>query len=164
MKFFNLRYECLDAQDNFHAELINGENGYSFGEMDNDIYNERSHLDDIKDNEEDELDGYNHDHIHIGRFIGKATKTMFSKMESMENIMKASGWFDKSPDGLPNLGNLDHVEPSIQLSSKEWQNKINEKRQQLLQVQMSIESNQDDDDIDFDQYDTQVFNDVKAVD
>ena len=128
MKFFNLRYECLDARDDFHAELINDENGYSFGEMDNDIYNKRSHLDDIKYNEEDELDGYNHDCIHVGRFIGKATKTMFSKMESMENIMKASGWFDKSPDGLPNFGNLDRVEPSIQLSSKEWENKINEKK------------------------------------
>ena len=52
MKFFNLRYECLDAQDDFHVELINGKNGYSFGEIDNGIYNERSHLYDIKDNEE----------------------------------------------------------------------------------------------------------------
>ena len=86
--------------------------------------------------------------------MGEATKTMFSKIESMENIMKASGWFDKSPDGLPDLGNLDHVEPSIQLGSKGWENKINEKRQQLLQGQMSIESNQDDDDINFDQSNT----------
>ena len=49
-------------------------------------------------------------------------------------------------------------------SSKEWENKINEKRQQLLQGQMSIESNQDDDNINFDQSDTWVFNDVKIVD
>ena len=96
--------------------------------------------------------------------MGKATKTMFSKMESMENIMKASGWFDKSPDGLPDLGNLDRVEPSVQLGSKEWENKINEKRQQLLQGRMTIESNQDDDDINFDQSNTRVFNDVKIVD
>ena len=122
--------------------------------MDNDIYSERSHLYDIKYNEEDELDGYEHDHIHIGRLMGKATKTMFSKMEPMENIMKASGWFDKSPDGLPDLGNLDRVEPSVHLGSKEWEYKINEKRQQLLQGRMSIESNQDDDNINFDQSNT----------
>ena len=96
--------------------------------------------------------------------MGKATKTMFSEMESMENIMKASGWFDKSPDGPPDLGNLDHVEPSMQLSSKEWENKINEKRQQLLQGWMSIQSDQNDDNINFNQSDTGVFNNIKIVD
>ena len=94
------------------------------------IYDENNYLYDLKNKEEDELDRYKHDHIHIGRSMDKATKIMFSKMELMKNIMKASGWFDKSPDRPPDFGNLVHVEPSMQLSSK-MENKIYEKRQQI---------------------------------
>ena len=53
--------------------LRKGENSYPFGEMDNDIYNENSHLYDLKGDEEDKLDTYEHDHIHIGKSMGKAT-------------------------------------------------------------------------------------------
>lgn len=94
------------------------------------IYDENNYLYDLKSKEEDELDRYKHDHIHIGRSMDKSTKIMFSKMELIKNIMKASGWFDKSPDRPPDFGNLVHVEPSMQLSSK-MENKIYEKRQQI---------------------------------
>ena len=33
--------------------------------------------------------------------VGKLQKAMLNKMESIENIMRVSGWFDKSPDGPP---------------------------------------------------------------
>ena len=159
MKFFNLRYECLDAQDDFHAELKRREDNYLLGEMDNDIYNDR-HIDDLKSEDKDELDEYEHDCIHIGKSMGKATKTMFNKMESMDNIMKASGWFDKSPDGPPDCGSMNHVEPSMQLCSKEWEKKIYEKGQQLSQEHMSIQSKHDEVSL----YDDEVFNYVRIVD
>lgn len=109
MKFFNLRYECLDAWDDFHAELKKGEDNYLLGEMDNDIYDDNSHIYDLQSEDKDELDDYEHDCIHIGKSMGRATKTMFEKVESMENIMKASGWFDKSPDGSPDCGSMNCV-------------------------------------------------------
>ena len=67
----------------------------------------------------DGLDDYEQDKILVGKEMGRTTKIMLNNMESVENIMKYSGWFDKSPDGPPEYDNLDHINPSMQLHPKE---------------------------------------------
>lgn len=133
MKFFNLRYECMDARDDFHAELRKGDGEYPCEGTDD--YAPDNGYDAMSDN--DELDGYEHDRIHVGRDMGKRTRMMNNKMESIENIMRTSGWFDKSPDGLPEYENLERVKPSTHLPPKEWEKKVGEKKEQALHERMS---------------------------
>ena len=95
MKFFNLRYECLDVQDDFHAELRKGNNPHNYEDIDKYVLDTED--DDNCDTFQsgDELDGYNHNRITVGMQVGKLQKAMLNKMESIENVMRVSGWFNK---------------------------------------------------------------------
>lgn len=42
-------------------------------------------------------------------------------MELIKNIMKSAGWFDKSPDGLPDYSDQQRIKTSALLCSKEWE-------------------------------------------
>ena len=77
---------------------------------------------------DDELDDYEQDHIQVEKVMGKITKGMLNKMESIGNIMKSSGWFNKSPDGLLEYDSLNHIKPLTKLQLKEWEKKIAEKK------------------------------------
>ena len=85
----------------------------------------------------DELDGYNHDRITICMQVGKLQKAMRNKLESIENIMRVSGWFDKSPDGPPDYESLEHIKPSNHVGPGEWETWISEKKDKALQERMS---------------------------
>ena len=95
MKFFNLWYKCLDVQDDFHAELRKGNNPHNYEDIDEYVLDRED--DDSCDTFQsgDELDGYNHDRITIGTQVGKLQKAMLNKMESIEIVMRVSGWFNK---------------------------------------------------------------------
>ena len=85
----------------------------------------------------DGLDGYNHDRITISTQVGKLQKAMLNKMESIKNIMRVSGWFDKSPDGPPDYESLEHIEPSNHVGPGEQETWISEKKDEALQEHMS---------------------------
>ena len=69
--------------------------------------------------------------------MGKLQKEMLNKMESIENIMRVSGWFDKSPDGLPDYESLEHIKPSNHVGPGKWETQISEKKDEALQECMS---------------------------
>ena len=62
---------------------------------------------------------------------------MINKMELIKNIMKSAGWFDKSPDGLPDYSDQQRIKTSALLCSKEWEEQIREKKEQTLQEHIS---------------------------
>ena len=126
MKYFNLKYECLDARDDYAAQLKQGEGVGIFSVSDGDY--------------EDNIEGVHHsqgygdsefecedDKIRIGRDIGKATNSTINLRNEMHDIMRASGWFDKSPDGPPEHGDLTPIQPEINLTEKEWSNEVKAK-------------------------------------
>ena len=85
----------------------------------------------------DEVDGYDHNRITVSMQVGKLQKAMLNKMESIKNIMRVSGWFDKSPDGPPDYESLEHIEPSNHVGPGEWETWISEKKDEALQEHMS---------------------------
>jgi hypothetical protein len=144
MKYFNLKYECLDARDDYAAQLKQGEGVGIFSVSDGDY----------EDNNEDvyHRQGYGDgndfecedDKIRIGRDIGKATNSTINLRNEMHNIMKTSGWFDKSPDGPPEYGDLTPIQPEINLTEKEWSNEVKAKREQVLQNKLNNISSKDE--------------------
>ena len=80
----------------------------------------------------EELDSYEQDRIHIGKHMGRLTEQMINKQESIENIMRGSGWFDTSPDGPLEYDSLKAIEPSICSSPKEWDKQVLAKREEAL--------------------------------
>jgi hypothetical protein len=71
----------MDELDNFHAQ--------------NQAVDEQL----LYDDQEDEV-------LDLEGPQGKHTTTSQKNMQDMENIVKNAGWLDKSPDGLPDVGDI----------------------------------------------------------
>src|SRR5215471_18389348 len=83
-------------------------------------------------------------------------------MREMENIVRNAGWLDKSPDGLPCMGNLTPVIPDVFKDGMSWRKDVLEKRkevQEKKQVHVPDTVDNDKDGKTFTSYD-----EVKIVD
>lgn len=135
MKYFNLRYECLDARDDFSAELKKGEGKGIFDKFDEDYdMDDEDHHDTRPSGGDDSH--YDHDRIVIDDRTGRATQNMQNKMKTMRNMMAVAGWFDDSPDGLPDYGDLIPLEPAASFTGKEWERKVAEKKEEVMSSRM----------------------------
>src|SRR6266849_2032754 len=137
MKYFNLKYECLDARDDYAAQLKKEEGEGMFYAFDNNYDEENESFHDKLENSDGNDFEVEDDKIKIGMDIGKATNSTIYLRNEMHNIMKTSGWFDESPDGLPEYGDLNPIQPEINRTDKEWSNEVRAKREQLLQNKLN---------------------------
>jgi hypothetical protein len=129
MKYFNVRYECLDARDDYAAQMKKDENigifsnWHVYDNFDSDIIDYNSFE---GDNFAFDIDNINHD------ITGPKTEKRNRDMLHVEQIMQDAGWFDKSPNGQPDVGNLTPVVPTQLQSGKDWIAIVQRKRQELI--------------------------------
>ena len=101
MKYFNVRYECLDARDDYAAQMKKGDNVGIFSNWD------------IYDNLDSDLVNYNSfegddftcdvNMVNVDD-IGPKTEKRNRDMSHVEQIMQDAGWFEKSPNGPADVG------------------------------------------------------------
>src|SRR5882762_9268200 len=160
MKYFNVRYECLDARDDYAAQMKKGDNVGIFSNWD--IYN---NLD---------SDLVNHNSFEGGDFtcdinmvnvddIGTKTEKRNRDMLHVEQIMKDTAWFDKSPNGPADVGDLTPVVPDDLQSGKDWTAVVQHKRQELIDERCRNIPGKIDD-VDKTNYDQESSAEVKIVD
>ena len=160
MKYFNVRYEYLDARDDYAAQMKKGENIGIFSNWD--VYNNLdSDVMDYNSNKGDdfifEINDINEDNI------GPKTEKRNRDMSHVEQIMRDTGWFDKSPNGLADVGDLTPVIPTQLLSAKDWSAVVQNKRQELIDERCKNIS-ESIGDIDKTSHDTESSAEVKIVD
>ena len=64
--------------------------------------------------------------------IGPRTAKRNRDMLHVEQTMQDAGWFDKSPNGLADVGDLTSVVPTQLQSGKDWTAIVQHKRQELI--------------------------------
>ena len=136
MKYFNVRYECLDARDDYAAQMKKDANVGIFSNWD--IYDGLNS--DINDHNSFEGDDFVCDIDNVIQdTIGPKTAKHNRDMLHIEQTMLDAGWFDKSPNGQPNAGNLTPVVPTQLQSGRDWivivqrkQELINERCKNIL--------------------------------
>jgi hypothetical protein len=140
MKYFNLRYECLDARDDYSAkrDKENSEDicyqwatSDTLDQLDDMHYSEKANSGaDFNTNAYSDGDD--------GTFseLGANARNRRDAMLSAERIMKTSGWLDKCEDGLPDVGSLDPVKPSVNQPAKLWRAAVLAKRQEILEERL----------------------------
>src|SRR3984885_8078821 len=129
MKFFNIRYECNDARDDYSKLLkqknatdgvfphwFKGDDNYNF---DGDNYDDGS---DLKVHEEYEADQCTS--------VGKKGQQRMEQMAKIQKIVTSAGWLDQCPDG-PLSMEFSEIEPE-ELPPSQWDAAVLEKRQQVL--------------------------------
>jgi len=137
MKFFNVRYECLDARDDYstkHDKEDTEKIKYQWatsdmlGSLDDMHYAEAYSGADF--NAEQLYDGYEEEAFNIP---GKKGKYRREAMALAERTMNMSGWLDPSPDGSPDVGSLIPMQPEVEQSGKLWRAAVLAKKQEILQ-------------------------------
>jgi hypothetical protein len=131
MKFFTIRYDCLDARDDFSAQRKEGQrNSGGFTLHDDDMMDdldcshlERQMLENEFDVDEDALD--------VEGPPGRMNLVRKRNMQEMENIMTNAGWLDTSPDGLPDITKVP-IRPEVNRDGSHWRRELLAKKKEVL--------------------------------
>ena len=130
IKYFNVRYECLDARDDFSAKQERGDNGSIIFQWKPD--KDEFDWDEVDKDEEKAATGAD--------FLMQEEETLESiryrenfekRLEEMKRIIISSGWLDQSTDGLPDV-DLTVYGPDVMQAAHKWQAAVQAKRQQLI--------------------------------
>ncbi|KAF7976392.1 hypothetical protein HWV62_6777 [Athelia sp. TMB] len=129
MKYFNVKYECTDARDDFSAQR-RGLGGERMGHMNSDDGG-----DDGIGEEGNYISGINED--LVGLFATESPDSIKHRQKlqreiaEIKTIMLTSGWLDESVDGLPELPESDGG-PSVRLVPGKWQTAVQAKKHEVL--------------------------------
>ena len=135
MRNLNIRYECLDARDDFHAQLTKGDVGVSSWE---DVDVQTMHdmegiavegINIIQD------DGKLEHHFHeLSGELGKREKARARLMSEMRTTLQNIGWTDNIPGSLHPAVGVKPPLPGVKLNGAAWKTVVAEKRANVLQL------------------------------
>src|SRR5271168_4236042 len=125
MSNFNLRYECLDARDDYSAQMKNNDKKDKFfweSSENNPLDQEYTGW---KDNDEE---------LNDDMYLTGSSRQNDAKEEEMrhvEQIVSGAGWLDKSPDGI-NKVDPEGITPTVDNSGSQWSSLIQSIRKKIL--------------------------------
>ena len=137
MKNFNVRYECLDARDDYSAQREKDDDDkirYSWATSDM-----LTSLDDIRQEDlacegsHTSLDEHENLYDESLSMVGKGMRSRKAAMASAERTMRLAGWLDECVDGLPDIGSLDPIKPDIEQTAKAWRAAVLAKKQEMIE-------------------------------
>ena len=136
LDYFNVRYECLDARDDYSAKKDKGEGDISYQWATSEMIHA---LDDLHDSElalvgaefdiNEEYDGSEEDVLNI---LGKRGRTRRNEMLMAERTLRLAGWLDECEGGPPDVGDLAPMEPEHNQTSKAWRAAVLSRKQAIL--------------------------------
>ena len=136
MEYFNIRYECNDAKDDYSAQLKKGEatgglfpSWMSSEEIDHvEDINEQGQGDDFGDD-----DGIDDEDYGVNKYttMGPKGRLIKAQMDATENSVKNAGWLDSSPDGLAKI-NISPIQPEVTQPGSKWKITVQDKRQEII--------------------------------
>lgn len=136
MKNFNVRYECLDARDDYSTQRDKDNNeqiSYPWATSDN-----LSMLDDIHDREHAfeavalDMDEHYEHYEDMLKIPGKYGHQRNATMASAERTMRMAGWMDECADGLPDVGPLKPLQTEVEQSGKAWRAAVLARKQEII--------------------------------
>jgi hypothetical protein len=128
MKNFNLRYECLDARDDYSAQMKDKDNGKGENQFwesfDNNQLNQEEYTGWKDDDEE-----LNDDMYLNGSCRQNDAKE--NEMRLVEQAVASAGWLDSSPDGVEII-NPEGFVPNSQKTGSQWCSLIQNIRKMII--------------------------------
>ena len=129
MKNMNIRYECLDARDDFHAQMKKGNTSMaSWAEPGSETFDD---LDQMAIEDTINLPTASDDHS-ISPIIGKSERMRTGLMTDVRRMLLSLGWTNRNADLLPDGLNLSPC-PIQPQTSAEWKAAVSNKRAEILE-------------------------------
>jgi hypothetical protein len=129
LKNFNLKYECLDARDDFHAQLRKDHASFipSWASTENGI--ELANELDQQRTTSEALESVEEVQVEISSIIGSNEKTRRMQVATMDKILRRLRW-DQAKDTVATT--LPREPPSIIQRGSAWKAAVKQKRQEIL--------------------------------
>ena len=128
MKNFNIRYECLDARDDYRAQLKNGIDKSLIGSWDAFEDENAYEMESLQRTTENEII---YDDIPLDpKAHGKNFLLQLKNMDMMRMILSDNGWINATPSSASQ--NSDTFKPDRVLSSHEWEADVKKMKQKIL--------------------------------
>lgn len=134
MKYFAVRYECLDARDDYSAkrDKENEDNiSYQWATPDMMTFLDDSHLRDTIEGAEMTFEDQQAEEDGLG-VLGRQGKFLRDGMAAAERTMIMAGWLDGCVDGLPDVGEVQPIQPEADQSAKQWRVAVLARKQDIL--------------------------------
>ena len=129
MKNMNIRYECLDARDDFHAQMKKGATSMpSWAEPGSEIFDD---LDQMAINDAINIPTGS-DEYSISPIIGRSERMRTELMTDVRRMLLSLGWTNRNAELLPDGLNLspNPIEPQ---TPAQWKAAVSNKRAQILE-------------------------------
>jgi hypothetical protein len=129
MKNMNIRYECLDARDDFHAQMKKGFTSMpSWAEPATEIFDD---LDQMVINDAINVPT-TQDELTISPIMGKSERSRTELMTDVRRMLVSLGWTNRNADLLPDSLNLSPgpIEPQ---TPPQWKAAVTKKRAEILE-------------------------------
>lgn len=133
MKYFNKKYECLDAKDDFCSQRKSAAQGTSFDWMQAGDGTAWMHVFDDDDPVENDM--------YMEQFIADDTAKMCHEIchdqsvLSIKELMMQSGWMDSCIGGLPDV-KVNAFNPIVSHTSARWQALVKAKKEELAALKL----------------------------
>jgi len=131
MHNMNICYECLDAQDDFHAQMKKGAMTLPAWLADEDSLKYLDQTVIYDQIEDDYLDNFVED-IGISVAMGKKTKACNLLMNAINCVLTVTGWTECNAKLLPNSINLKPAVLTMAQSASQWKAAVVSKHAQVL--------------------------------
>ena len=140
MRNLHIRYECLDARDDFHAQLTRGDSDVEFSSWES---QDKEIMQDMDINEIYVDDGINltQDDSNVERHVsdfsyelGKREIARSRLMSEMRATLQSIGWTDNRPDSLQPVVGIMPTPPGVKRNGAEWKTIVMQKRADVLQL------------------------------
>jgi len=122
---FNIRYECLDAQDDYRAALKKGGIDTIISNWEKDMLNDH---DDPAVGEWDNENVFEEDGSNLNT-IGKYEKSRQMQILQIKNVMMNAGW---TKEIVGNIAQIVPEKPGITRSGTEWKAEVQKKNQEEI--------------------------------
>ena len=139
MRNLNIRYECLDARDDFHAQLNKGDIDITVSWDDPDVramqdIDEMTSGDNL--NVVQPKDDFNVEHhVHdLSNELGKCKKAQTHLMSEMRATLQDLGWTENIPELLNQVVHVRRPPPEVQRNGAAWKTVVAQKRTEVLQL------------------------------
>ena len=138
MRNFNIRYECLDAQDDFHSQFTKGDVGInSWEDADKEAIRNIEDImaDDVVQGElsmEHRVDELS----EVLVILGKREKARTRLMSEMRTTLQNHGWTESISSLLHQAVGFRPLPPEVKLNGAEWKMVVAHKRIEVLQLRI----------------------------
>ena len=134
---FNIRYECLDARDDFHAQMRKGSVVMpSWATSNQDVFNDIDQS--AREDDANCLVGndgfqtYDEVEDHL-KDTGRRHNKRMQDMAVMKDIITRTGWTEEMPNDLPEGLDLKPSPPELIQNGSLWKAAVQKKRQDILE-------------------------------